>query len=520
MSEIFQGLVEIQNGGGNTTIELKGGTGTVVVGNNANGRVYVKRSDGTTVVALNSDGTLSFGAAAADGGGTEATLRAHNSAGSTGAIIRGRGRVELDSRPSDKYYIRIDAETGQMYFQDKDGNKYLEMDSNGNLSLGGGGQGGDVIVRDKDGKNRVHIDGDNARTWLGANGKAGEVYVRDANGKDTVAILGAHGRIWLGANGKAGYGYFRNAAGKDTVAIDGANGNITLGGNGHDGDVIVRDKDGKNRIHIDGDNARIWLGANGKAGTGHFRQANGKDTVAILGAHGRIWLGANGKAGEGYFRDANGKDTVAILGAHGRIWLGANGKAGYGYFRNAAGKDTVAIDGANGNITLGGNGHDGDVIVRNAAGTDTIHIDGDAGDVVLKNADCAEEFTVRDLESAESGTVMVLDDDGSVRPCDEAYDSRVAGVVSGAGDYKPGIILDRRDELGQRIPVALMGKVNARADASYGAIKLGDLLTTAPRPGYAMKASDRDQAFGSVLGKAMAPLDEGTGMIPVLVALQ
>jgi hypothetical protein len=34
-----------------------------------------------------------------------------------------------------------------------------------------------------------------------------------------------------------------------------------------------------------------------------------------------------------------------------------------------------------------------------------------------------------------------------------------------------------------------------------------------------MKACDPQRAFGAVLGKAMAALDRGTGLIPVLVTL-
>jgi hypothetical protein len=35
-----------------------------------------------------------------------------------------------------------------------------------------------------------------------------------------------------------------------------------------------------------------------------------------------------------------------------------------------------------------------------------------------------------------------------------------------------------------------------------------------------MKASDPARAFGAVLGKALRPLDRGTGLIPIVVALQ
>jgi hypothetical protein len=35
-----------------------------------------------------------------------------------------------------------------------------------------------------------------------------------------------------------------------------------------------------------------------------------------------------------------------------------------------------------------------------------------------------------------------------------------------------------------------------------------------------MKATDVSRAFGSVIGKAMRPLESGSGLVPVLVALQ
>jgi hypothetical protein len=66
----------------------------------------------------------------------------------------------------------------------------------------------------------------------------------------------------------------------------------------------------------------------------------------------------------------------------------------------------------------------------------------------------------------------------------------------------------------------LIGKVYCKVDAGYGAIEIGDLLTTSPTPGSAMKANDPLKAFGAVLGKALRPLTEGQGLIPVLVALQ
>lgn len=45
-------------------------------------------------------------------------------------------------------------------------------------------------------------------------------------------------------------------------------------------------------------------------------------------------------------------------------------------------------------------------------------------------------------------------------------------------------------------------------------------MTTSETPGHAMKASDRDRAYGAVIGKAMSELNEETGLVLVLVNLQ
>ena len=142
------------------------------------------------------------------------------------------------------------------------------------------------------------------------------------------------------------------------------------------------------------------------------------------------------------------------------------------------------------------------------------------GDVRLTGADLAENFDIEDGAFVEPGTVLVIGRDEALHPSLNAYDRRVAGVVSGAGSYRPGIVLDSRSGSGGRVQVALTGKVYCRVDAGYGAVDVGDLLTTSDTPGHAMKVTDPTHALGSVLGKALRPLAEGTGTIPILVALQ
>jgi len=183
-------------------------------------------------------------------------------------------------------------------------------------------------------------------------------------------------------------------------------------------------------------------------------------------------------------------------------------------------ESTVHLRGTDATVRAGGNGVDGRVLVLGKDSKARISLEGSTGDIVLSNADCAEEFDVDEDEDIAPGTVMILDNDDKLRKCAAAYDRRVAGVFSGAGEYKPAIVLDRRNGPGRRIPIALLGKTCCQVDAQYGSVERGDLLTTSPTLGFAMKAGDPARAFGAVIGKALRPLAEGRGLIPILVALQ
>ncbi|MGB9928513.1 MAG: hypothetical protein ACPK85_08925 [Methanosarcina sp.] len=141
-------------------------------------------------------------------------------------------------------------------------------------------------------------------------------------------------------------------------------------------------------------------------------------------------------------------------------------------------------------------------------------------DLQLVNADCAEDFDIIGAKSIEPGTVMVIDNEGALRASDQAYDRRVAGVISGAGDLRPGITLGKQINKSNRLPLALTGKVYCKVDANYSAVEVGDLLTTSSTFGHAMKVSEHSRSIGAIIGKALNRLESGCGLIPILVALQ
>ena len=118
---------------------------------------------------------------------------------------------------------------------------------------------------------------------------------------------------------------------------------------------------------------------------------------------------------------------------------------------------------------------------------------------------------------------QVIDDKnpGTLRPSTSAYDSKVAGIVSGAGGVNPGMVLHQEGVLDGGIEVAMVGRVYVKADARGAAIKPGDLLTSSDLAGHAMKAVNHAKAQGAIIGKAMTSLAKGeVGLVLVLVNLQ
>jgi hypothetical protein len=141
------------------------------------------------------------------------------------------------------------------------------------------------------------------------------------------------------------------------------------------------------------------------------------------------------------------------------------------------------------------------------------------GDVILANADIAEDFDGADVK-LEAGMVLCIGDDEQLRPCFDEYDRRVVGVVSGAQELRPGIILGRlRGRSPLRVTIALMGRVYCMVDATTSPVRPGDQLTTSRTIGHAMRA-DAAQAAGTVLGKALRSLAGECGLVPILVTLQ
>jgi len=257
-----------------------------------------------------------------------------------------------------------------------------------------------------------------------------------------------------------------------TITLDGANGK-----------VILDNIDQKRGVYLD------------NSGVMEIYERNGPRLLALRShafdgpAMAALWIGAHPS------------DPAPIPGP----------KSGCVIVRNNTGSDSIVVNGGTHSIYL-----------RNNTGSDSIVVNGISGDIFLNNADCAEDFDIcqSELSQVEPGTVMVIDTVNTLRVSSKPYDKRVAGVVSGAGDYKPGLVLDKKQSNDSRKSISLMGKVNCKVDATYSPIEIGDLLTTSSTVGHAMRANDPMKAFGAVIGKALSSAKEGLSMIPILVALQ
>jgi hypothetical protein len=153
-------------------------------------------------------------------------------------------------------------------------------------------------------------------------------------------------------------------------------------------------------------------------------------------------------------------------------------------------------------------------------------------------ADYAEMLPASGVASDfEPGDVLIIGEDGKMTKAASPYAPNLAGVYSSA----PGFVADMRitehgigvydeseadKEKELWLPVTLMGVVPVKVIAEDGPVRPGDLLTTSATLGHAMHAvpvmvnNIAIYPAGTILGKALEPLESGSGRIRVLVTLR
>jgi len=251
----------------------------------------------------------------------------------------------------------------------------------------------------------------------------------------------------------------------------------------------------------------------------------GRTTGKQIGVHGLAFsangTGVVGQGGQnGVIGSTNSTNTfaVGVLG----VSEATSGGGSVGVFGGASSPDATAAqfdNFAGGNIIVGGVGQPIDIRFR-VDGHGTVFADGGFRPF---GADFAESLPVKgDRSHYEAGDLLAIDSSGERRLAlaQAPYSTLVAGIYSS----RPGVLASQHhiDDSASRyeVPLAVVGVVPCKVTAENGPIVTGDLLVTSSTPGHAMKGTDRGRMLGAVVGKALQPLQTGTGVIQVLVTLQ
>jgi len=341
----------------------------------------------------------------------------------------------------------------------------------------------------------------------------GELSLRDSSGHEIAARLTANnnggGRMFL---------YNSNGLTRALVSGENAGGVITLyqaDGSGSGAVLDGNNGQGAGQLTLnqgDGQTGAVIYGDDGQgSGAISLRKTNGDVGARIYGGpnNGSLLLYNNaGHLHTGIYSWENEEGVVSV--------------------RNRFGNETIYLWGRNSQDTAGGQ-----IGLKKNDGSQTITLNADhngEGRITTQvlqitgGSDLSEQFDVNAIhEALKPGMVVSIDSEnpGQLRMASAAYDRTVAGVVSGAGGVKPGMLMGQAGSVANgKHPVALTGRVYCHVDATHGAIRPGDLLTTSETPGHAMKVTDHDRAQGAIIGKAMTSLESGRGLVLVLVSLQ
>lgn len=337
--------------------------------------------------------------------------------------------------------------------------------------------GGTLELRNTNGSSRAVLDGENTGGLL-------TLYQSD----------GGVGAVLDGDSGGAGYLSLRGTNGSSRAILDASDsGGGALRLYENDGtQTAAFTAEGNGVINLYQGDGSVGIGMSANNGTG----GGGLSVYSDTGSFAAQLTVADGTRRDGFLGLANSSGVNRL---YARVWNGATASAYLGMV-NSAGTQTITLDSdasGDGRVT-----------------TQVLQITG--------GSDLSENFNINETQ-AEPGMIVSIDPSkpGELVLSREAYDHKVAGIVSGAGGVKPGMLMGQAGTKADgKHPIALTGRVYCWVDASHGSVVPGDMITTSPTPGHGMKAADRDRAFGSIIGKAMTGLDNGKGLVLVLVSLQ
>ncbi len=303
------------------------------------------------------------------------------------------------------------------------------------------------------------------------------------------------------------YGYLNSSTVNFSAAIRGDS--LATTGNGI-GVIGVTDSPGSTGVYgLLNTSSGGGFGVNGvtlsPAGNGVF----GNYPLTTGGGGGGV-VGLTSSADFGFSYAVKGEATAPTGSALGIFGAVSSPDGAAGYFLNRTG----------GNIIVGHTGINDTLSVFRVDTNGRVFA---AGGFQPSGADFAESMAVTgDRSKYAAGDLLVIDPTANshVALAQRPYSTLVAGIYS----TKPGLLGTTRkvDESAPQneVPLAVVGIVPCKVTAENGPIQIGDLLVTSSIAGHAMKGTDRSKMLGAVVGKALEPLPQGTGVIQVLVTLQ
>jgi hypothetical protein len=471
--------------------------------------------DGSITTAKLADGAVT-GAKIAPGAITSATLADSLALGNPSNAL---GRLDVYRTAANTPSITLFGNGSQISTYGSDGLEQIRLwgQSYGELLLNNslannatavrltaqGSTGGQLELRNTNGSTRALLEGENVGgtlTLYTSDGNVGSVlYGNEGQGSGALSLRNTNGSPRLRAYGGPTSG---------TLQLFDTAGTLTFNANGAEG--------------ADGSQLNMYQ-ANGTR-TLQFDAENGTGG----GGYAAVYAGDGGPATISYADSQGGAFAVYEEDGTLTTLLHNVSDAGVVSVRNSSGLELGYMWGRNSAGQTGGQ-----IGLKNDLGVQTITLNADsAGDgrittqvlQITGGSDLSEQFDIKPLDDElQPGMIVCIDpaQPGQLVTSTREYDKTVAGVLSGAGGVKTGMLMGHTGTAADgKHAVALTGRVYCLVDATRGAILPGDLITTSSTPGYGMKVKNHKKAQGAIVGKAMSPLANGKGLVLVLVSLQ
>jgi hypothetical protein len=420
-------------------------------------------------------------------------------------------------------------------------NEALRIDTGGNVSIGLTSSGARLDVLAPSGGTAVQ--GTGTSTGRGVVGRLGNVSCQGAyavggcaGDANSIGVFGTSS-IRIGVEGDSTSGTGVSGAASTGIGVLGFSDYRAVEGDTSNGIGVIGTSNTRGVVGTLGiiSCAGVYAvgGCGGTLGDGvQGVSTNGTGVDGISsGGHGTVGIS---NTGIGVYGNSNVEGIVGTLQASSCPYTSAiaacAGPAGDGLVVEASSgiSDTaiLAINDSPGS----GTGTCCDIFLGYSGGTREARISGEgrgyfASGTQTGGQDYAESMRAIDSSRLEPGDVLAIDPQhgNAVRLSRGRSSPLVVGVYS----TKPSVLAVGTHHIGDslkgEVPVALMGVVPTKVTAENGPIRAGDLLTTSSKPGYAMKAPRvlvggiAIYPTGTILGKALAPLRSGSGVIQVLL---